>query len=93
MIFWQLEIFRIHCNSALSGLPTSTITQEEAIQEIYAVEQAFNDLFTNKGKTVAFSHFATEDGGILRNGERLKGYKFAIKGIFHTASERQKGGT
>ena len=42
---------------------------------------------------MAFSHFATEDGGILRNGERLKGYKFAIKGIFHTASERQKGGT
>lgn len=49
------------------------LTREEAIQQIYDVEQAFNDMLAKEGRAAAFAYFAAEDGGIQRNGEMIVG--------------------
>lgn len=51
----------------------TSLTREAAIQEIYEVEQAFNDLLAKEGRAVAFAHFAASDGAILRNGRMIIG--------------------
>ena len=49
------------------------LTREEAIQQIYEAEQAFNDLLAKEGRAVAFAHFAAPDGAIQRNGRMIIG--------------------
>ncbi|MBO3700303.1 DUF4440 domain-containing protein [Roseivirga sp. E12] len=49
------------------------LTREEVIEEIYAMEQAFNDLLAKEGRAVAFAHFAAEDGSISRGGRLITG--------------------
>ena len=50
-----------------------SLTREEAIQQIYDVEQAFNDLLAKEGRAVAFAHFAAPNGTIQRNGRMIIG--------------------
>ena len=51
----------------------ASLTKQEAIGEIYEVEQAFNDMLAKEGRAVAFAHFAAEDGGIQRSGRMIVG--------------------
>ena len=48
-------------------------TREEVIQEIYDMEQDFNDMLAKEGRAVAFSYFAAPDGGIQRGGRMIIG--------------------
>jgi uncharacterized protein (TIGR02246 family) len=70
------------CGSAVDSSPQ--LTKAEAIQEIYYVEQAFNELLAKEGRAAAFAHFAAEDGAINRGGKMIIG-KAAIK-AFYAAS-------
>ncbi len=63
-----LLIISCACTSNKAGL-----TREEATQQIYEVEQAFNDMLAKEGRAAAFAHFAAEDGGIQRNGKMIIG--------------------
>ena len=47
----------------------------QAIEEIRQMEMAFNELLAEKGRAVAFSHYAAEDGVLSRGGEIIKGKK------------------
>lgn len=49
------------------------LTREEAIQQIYDAEQAFNDMYAKKGAAEAFGHFAATDAGIQRGGRMIVG--------------------
>lgn len=60
---------------------SDVVSEGKAIQEIYDMEQAFNDLLAKEGRAVAFAHFAAEDGAISRSGEMIEG-KAAIKAFY-----------
>lgn len=59
--------------SCSSGEEESKLTRTEVIQEVYKIEQSFNEMLAKKGRAVAFSHFAAEDGGIQRGGRMIIG--------------------
>lgn len=53
--------------------PEPKLTMEEAIQQIYDVEQEFNEMLAAEGRAAAFSHFAAPNGGIQRSGRMIVG--------------------
>lgn len=57
------------------------LTREQAIQQIYEVEQAFNEMFAAEGRAAAFAHFAAPDGGIQRSGKMIVG-KDSIRAFY-----------
>lgn len=64
----------------LQACVENNASQEEAIQQIYDVEKAFNDLAAEEGLQVAFSTFADDDAALNRGGRIIQGkdaiYKF-----------------
>ena len=64
---------------------TNTLTEEEAIQQIYDVEQAFNKMFAAEGRAAAFAHFAAPDGGINRSGRMIVG-KDSIRAFYERST-------
>lgn len=62
-----------------------TLTREEVIQQIYHVEQAFNDMIAAEGRAIAFAHFAAEDGSLNRRNEMITG-KVAIKAFYEKST-------
>ncbi len=49
------------------------ITREEAVQQIYDMEQAFNEMLAKEGRAAAFAHFAAPNAGIQRSGRMIIG--------------------
>ncbi len=64
---------------------TGLVSEAKAIQEIYDMEQAFNNLLAKEGRAVAFAHFAAVDGAISRGGEMIVG-KAAIKAFYERST-------
>ena len=50
-----------------------TQTREQVIQEIYDMEQAFNDMLASEGQGKAFAHFVAPNGGINRGDKMIIG--------------------
>ncbi len=67
----------IGCASNNSG----ELTKAEVIQEIYEMEQAFNDMLAKEGRAEAFAHFAAENGSISRGGRLITG-KDSIRAFY-----------
>jgi ketosteroid isomerase-like protein len=61
------------------------ITKDEAIQQIYAIEQAFNDRVASEGIAVAFEFYAAEEGSINRNDQIITG-KSAIREFYNSST-------
>lgn len=80
--FFPVLLAFISCSP--SSEQVSQLTQEEVIQEIYTIEQAFNEMLAKEGRAIAFAYFAAEDGGINRGGKMIIG-KEAIK-VFYDKS-------
>lgn len=81
IFFPALAIIMLSCSPRNEQ---SMLTEAEAIQEIYDVEQAFNELLAKEGRAAAFAHFAAEGGAINRGGKMIIG-KAAIE-AFYAAS-------
>lgn len=64
-----------------------TLTRDEVIQEIYDMEQAFNDMLAKEGRAAAFAHFAAENGSISRGGRLITG-KDSIHAYYSRSTTR-----
>lgn len=74
-----LLIFLAAC-STVEEKPAKT--KEEVIQEIYDMEQAFNDKIAAEGVGAGFIHFAAEDAALNRGGRMIQG-KAAITKFYN----------
>ena len=69
VLLLALSLFTLACTQ--SG--ESQLTKEQAIQEIYNIEQAFNEMVAEQGRARAFAYFAAPNGGIQRSGRMIIG--------------------
>lgn len=68
-----LVILVISSAFSCSSKSTEELTREQVIEEIYAMEKAFNDMLAKEGRAEAFAHFAAEGGSISRGGRLITG--------------------
>ncbi len=73
MKYFLSLFFIILVSSCGTHQNTSEMTMEEAIQQIYDVEQEFNEMLAKEGRAAAFAHFAAPNGGIQRSGRMIIG--------------------
>uniref|UniRef100_UPI004047899B hypothetical protein n=1 Tax=Roseivirga sp. TaxID=1964215 RepID=UPI004047899B len=78
-IFLFIALFSCSCGQ------NNQITKDEAIQQIYAIEQAFNDRVASEGIAVAFEFYAAEEGSINRNDQIITG-KSAIREFYNSST-------
>lgn len=80
-----LSLLMIVVLASCSSAEKKTLTREEVIQQIYDVEQAFNDMLAAEGRAAAFSYFADENGSINRNKTMITG-KAAIRAFYEKST-------